>query len=121
MWIGQIFGSNKWTIWVDTGPGEAESVYRNLEFNTEEECKAYCEKERIQVDECPYDKNVDYFANINKLQCSECLGEIGDRFSGTSLPCEGCYICEDCKRRFLYSPNDPPPLGMCYDCLNKEE
>lgn len=53
---------------------------------------------------------------MSKPKCQGC----GQEFlvdSSDSTACDDCFICRKCSKRFAFSIADPPPLGMCDDCL----
>jgi hypothetical protein len=34
--------------------------------------------------------------------------------------CDNCFICANCRVRYPYCEEDPPPLNLCEQCLGTE-
>lgn len=52
----------------------------------------------------------------NLCSCGEPFGEPGD----VANYCEECFICYQCSKRYHFCIEDPPPMGMCFNCLDNE-
>ncbi len=48
--------------------------------------------------------------------CDGCGEELGIR-ADYIHPCERCFVCDDCKRRYLYDGKQDLVFNRCYECF----